>query len=346
MKKLFALILALLMLSSCGKQEEPKNEELNIIDEVSYLGENGKYGFHNNGVPVTEAIFDEVIPEGKTEHRFIYFPAINDDEIGKLYAGAVTDGTRKTVDRGEKGGTALVDEPNTNYILYESGSDSVINEIPLSNFVFIEPDGRGNGNYYFYGAFEGDRYEYKRESDRKWELYAKESGDISFWMEGKPQSVRYFWSNVFDGHGFADSEGNIIVEPIYSKTEIINDRIFAYDGYGSKITDDITKTYIMDFGGNIVCDSYIYIERGTYGTGRFVLYAFGTDEEGNFGYWFIDESGNKLSERFESIRFVSEYMTDEDGHGDNYESKAEVTKDGKTEMIFTENYVCNYNMFA
>lgn len=345
MKKLLAILLVLLLLCACGI-EEPQNEELNMIDEVSYLGENGKFGFHKDGVPVTEAIFDEIIPEGKIEHRLIYFPEISDDEIGKIYAGAITDGTRKTVDHGENGGTVLVEEPNTNYILYESGSDSVINETPFSNFVYIEPEGRGNGNYYFYGAFEGDRYEYKRESERKWELYAKESGDISFWMEGKPQSVRYFWSNVFDGHGFADSEGNVIIEPIYSKTEIINDRIFAYDGHGSEIADDITKTYIMDFDGNVVCDSYIYIERGTYGVGRFVLYAFGTDEEGNFGYWFIDESGNKLSERFESIRFISEYMTDENGFGDYYESKAEVTKDEKTEIVLTEKYVCSYNMSA
>ncbi len=341
MKKLFALIFALLMLCACGA-EEAQSEELNIIDEVSYIGENGKYGFHNNGAAVTEAIFDKIIPEEKIEHRFIYFPEINDDEIGKIFAGAITDGTRKSVNHGENGGTVLVEEPNINYILYESGSDFVINETPFSNFVFIEPESRGNGNYYFYGAFEGDRYEYKRKTDGEWELYTKESGDISFWMEGKPQSVRYFWSNVFDGHGFADSEGNVIIEPIYSKTEIINDRIFVYDGYGSEITDDITKTYIMDFDGNIVCDGYIYIERGTYGTGRFVLYAFGIDEEGNFGYWFIDENGNKLSERFESIRFISEYMTDEDGFGDEYESKAEVIKDGKTEIIFTENYVCNY----
>lgn len=342
MKKLLALMLALLMLCACGVQEEPKNEELNMIDGVSYLGENGKYGFHKEGVPVTEPIFDEIIPEGKIEHRLIYFPEINDDKIGKIYAGAITGGTRKTVGHGEKGGTVLIEEPNTNYILYESGSDFVINETPFSNFVYIEPEGRGNGNYYFYGVFEGDRYEYKRESDRKWELYAKESGDISFWMEGMPQSVRYFWSNVFDGHGFADSEGNIIIEPIYSKTEIINESIIAWDGYGSSAMEDIANTYIFDFDGNIISDEYVYIKHGISESRKFVLAAEKIGDDNRINFWFIDENGNKLSEKFESIRFISEYMTDESGHGDNYESKAEVTKDGKTEIILTEEYVCSY----
>ena len=109
MKKLLVILLALFLLCACGI-EEPQNEELNMIDEVSYLGENGKFGFHKDGVPVTEAIFDEIIPEGKIEHRLIYFPEISDDEIGKIYAGAITDGTRKTVDHGEKGGTVLVED--------------------------------------------------------------------------------------------------------------------------------------------------------------------------------------------------------------------------------------------
>ena len=258
MKKFFALFLILLMFCACGVQEEPvidepqsETEKLNIADEVSYLGENGKYGFHNNGVPVTEAVFDEIIPQGKIEHRFVYFPAETDSGIGKIYAGAVTDGKRKSVDHGEKGGTVLIEEPNTNYILYESGADCVINETPLSNFSLIEPNGFVNSSddFFIRGAFEGDYYEYKRESDGEWELNTKESGGITNWMDGKPQHVRYFWSWVFEGHGIADSEGNIILEPIYSKTEIINESIIAWDGYGSNVMEDIASTYIFDFEG-------------------------------------------------------------------------------------------------
>ena len=93
MKKLFVLIFALLMLCSCGVEEpvvEENNQQISIADSVFYLGENGKYGFHNNGVPVTEPIFDEIIPQGKIEHRFIYFPSETSSEIGKIYAGAIT----------------------------------------------------------------------------------------------------------------------------------------------------------------------------------------------------------------------------------------------------------------
>lgn len=336
------------MLCACGVQEEPvidepqsETEKLNIADEVSYLGENGKYGFHNNGVPVTEAVFDEIIPQGKIEHRFVYFPAETDSGIGKIYAGAVTDGKRKSVDHGEKGGTVLIEEPNTNYILYESGADCVINETPLSNFSFLEPNGFVNSSddFFIRGAFEGDYYEYKRESDGEWELNTKESGGITNWMDGKPQHVRYFWSWVFEGHGIADSEGNIILEPIYSKTEIINESIIAWDGYGSNVMEDIASTYIFDFEGNIISDEYVYIKHGISEIGKFVLTAEKIGEDNRCNAWFIDEKGNKLSEMYNGIMLINVY--DEFGFG-AYQSEAQVTEMDKTEIISTKEYACDY----
>ena len=81
MKKLFVLILALLLLCACGAEEEPVIEEpqseaevfesseaetenkaeINITGEISYKGENGKIGIHKNGNPITEPVFDEII---------------------------------------------------------------------------------------------------------------------------------------------------------------------------------------------------------------------------------------------------------------------------------------------
>ena len=343
MKKLFALFLALLMLCACGMEEELVIEEpeINLVDEVSYLGENGKYGFHNSGVPVTEAIFDEIIPQGKIEHRFIYFPEASSSEIGKIYAGAVTEGTRKSVDHGEFGGTVLVEEPNTNYILYEKGSDSVINEIPLSNFSLMRPNSYENysDSCFVKGAFEGDRYEYKRKSNGEWELYTKESGDVSFWMEGKPQYVTYFWSWIFDGHGIADNEGNIILEPIYSEIKIVNDSVIAYDGYGSTIMEDIRQTYIFDFGGNLISDEYMYIKLGIPESRKFIIAAEKIGEDGRNNTWFIDEKGNKLSEMYNGIMFINVY----DEYGFNcYQSKAQITKNNEISIISIKEYACDY----
>ncbi len=344
MKKLFALILALLMLCSCGVEEpvvEENNQQINIADSVSYLGENGKYGFHNNGVPVTEAIFDEIIPQGKIEHRFIYFPSETSSEIGKIYAGAITDGTRKSVDHGEYGGTVLVEEPNTNYTLYESGAESVINETPLSNFSFIEPNGFGNStdDYFIRGAFEGDFYEYKREAEGNWELHTKESGGITKWMDGKPQNVRYFWSWVFEGHGIADDEGNIIVEPIYGEIKIINDSVLAYDGYGSSIMDDVVCTYIFDFDGNIISDEYVYIKHGISESRKFILAAEKIGEDNRINSWFIDEKGNKLSQMYNGIMLINVY----DEYGFNaYQSEAQVIEADEIKIVSTKEYGCDY----
>ena len=126
MKKLFALILALLMLCSCGVEEEPvveeNNQQINIVDSVSYLGENGKYGFHNNGVPVTEAIFDAIIPIKKISDEEIYIDS-TDEEANGIYAGTVTDGTRKTLDGFSWEGMNVIERENILYSLYEKGSD-------------------------------------------------------------------------------------------------------------------------------------------------------------------------------------------------------------------------------
>ena len=352
MKKLLALIFALLMLCACNVQEEPVDENpgggIKIENSVSYLGENGKHGFHSEGVPITEAEFDAILKlDGYLGDfsEFIYTGAHEEGALEEFYVGIKIDGTRKAVGFEWDKGTFYTEEKNHLHWVYSSGQKAFINEIPFEEFNILAPNGFGNGRPFMVisGSNGGDYYEYAKNSEGEWELYYKESGGVYSENYGL-----YFTKQYYNGwfYGAEDSEGNVVVEPIYSLVDpVLADRLLVYSGFsGYAYEDDVAKTYIMDFSGNVICDDYIYIKYGVPERQKYVLAAGGFDEEGNHGWWFIDGDGNKLSERFESIRFISEYMTDEEGLGGNYQSKAEVTKDGETEIILTEDYACSYNV--
>lgn len=328
MKKLFALILALLMLCGCGLSEEPvepeteggsevsksENEEpqteekINIVDEVSYLGENGKYGFHREGVPVTEAVFDKITHIGKIEDGEVYIDG-TEEEAQNIFAGIISEGTRRTVDTRSWEGAEISERENILYYLYEKGSGSVINETPLTNFGFIGLEGYGNSlnKLLIIGTSAGDSYKYIREKDG-WELYEMQSGGVYNAYSEVFYMTRYCWRNDTFYYGLERPDGTVIIEPIYGNLEILPYMfVLAYDGYSRVTVDDFICTYIMDFDGNIICDEYNYISYTYVGQRKFVMIAMENDPVSPDAHWyFIDEKGNRLSESFNYIDIIFE----------------------------------------
>lgn len=342
---------------SAEKTEEPKpaekpenteTAEPQITDGVSYKDENGKFGFQKNGTPITEAIFDEitVITKIDADKGAMVFTESESADI--IYAGIVTDGTRKEVELDWEKGAQLTEAPNILYTLYQAGDDFVINETPLSKFGFFEPGSYGNAlaDNLIIGVHEGDYYEYQQNKDKSWKLRTKDSGGVYYAYNEDFYFTQYHW-NLFElRHGLVAPDGKTILEPIYAdQPKRINDYFIVYDGYPSIHPDDIVRTLIIDKKGNIINDEYNFVTVTSW-DGKFLLTATKIDEKGRRKEWFIDPNGKKLSESYDQIDLV----TTVDSRGRVYYNSAEVLPDNEnfnpyaeTEIIPTEVFVQYYN---
>ncbi|MBQ6877248.1 MAG: WG repeat-containing protein [Oscillospiraceae bacterium] len=284
-----------------------------LIEDVSYLGENGKFGFQKEGSTVTEPIFNEIIPmQDMINGHFCYVGAEREDFSGKYFVGRITDGTRKIIEYRWEKGTYYAEGPNNFYHIFDAENGSLINEMPFENFSFLVPGEWGNslGCNVLKGVLKGDLYEYTPMESGKWELRTKESGGVYMAAEEDFLRTRYYWSASILLYGAVDSDGRTILEPIYSIIDrTIPGVVLAYDGFGSEYPDDMMVTYIMDKNGNVICDEYDYIKIRHVESGKFVLIASVYDNKGENHFWFIDKEGNKLSESYGGIS-ISDYYDD------------------------------------
>ncbi|MBQ4643638.1 MAG: hypothetical protein IJB66_05365 [Oscillospiraceae bacterium] len=318
MKKLLALILALLMLCACGAEEEtidnPQNEELNVVSEVSYLGENGKYGFHKEGVPVTEAIFDEIVTAKDIYGAMTYTYEIDyENYLGtEIFAGIITEGIRAKYETDWETGAFLSEEPNSEYILFDKNSAKIINSEPLSNFYFLSPQGFKNStdSWIITGTHNGDLFEFFLDGNGGWKLGTKISGGIKY-CEENYNVTQYYWSPFCLKYGMEDKEGSTILEPVYRNVpECFGEYFLVSEGDGNSAMEDILRTSIFDIEGNLICGDFSYIDfecvedgkysGGVYEEGKYIAKA-AVYENGNYFWWFIGKKGEKLSEKFESI---------------------------------------------
>ena len=296
--------------------ETTKNIEMEIKDEVSYKGENGKFGFHKDGKPVTEPIFDEIIEcqkefNGKT-----------------IYEALITEGKRMEYATDPKKGPYLIECPNTLYYIFDEDGNQ-INKEPLANYYIMAPYSYGNGTYDWFleGTHNGDYYRYSVRIDNTYYLHSKQSAGtyyiISNSKKGKEYiNTVYHWNNMQTKHGLTDLEGNVILDNLYLSINPSSDNsfLYAYIGWAFQSADEV-RLEIYDFEGNLINNEYNYVEQHNTEDYYFlVAYCFGEDayeiccdENGDpyeAGCWFVDNSGNKLSERFEYID-VKRFMTEE-----------------------------------
>ena len=314
MKKLFLLVLALIMLCSCGVQEEPVTEEpQSEAEEIEiFKSEEGKFGLMKGEEIIAEPVYDSIEP------------AKGDDISFYSYKAFVTGGTGFFLEEGGKHFYNVSEKPVERfYLLDESGNrifDIAFEKIG-TNFVIDE-----NNNLlpdYLNGVSKGSYYSFNFST-----------GEPELVEEAKPEEIesdfgytitRYFYDTYgFVKYGVKLSE-KVITENVADRIEIpLEDRILLYYGPTWQAFE-CGKCIIIDSEGNVLSEKFNRVEFVTFENGTYVgigITAGSRAEEPTFdengermpgGIWIIDKDGNILSENlFETDDFMGYYTVDED----------------------------------
>ncbi|MBR3610068.1 MAG: hypothetical protein IKL57_01200 [Oscillospiraceae bacterium] len=284
MKKLFVLILMLMLLCSCGNEpfpevtEEPSEENLNVSEEEKILQLWGDIdGFE---------IYTESFTEGKRQN--LKFNSINTPNL-------------------EEG-------PNTEYLINDSEGNVLI-EQPFDYCELFAPVNMySHPDYYtISGSHDGDIYKfiYKDGKFEEWIFEpAGETGEIFFDCY---KLTRYCRNTEDFYYGINDFEGNIVFEPIYARIEVpFSDRFILYEGGPGMFNNSGEGKCRIATAANQKLAEYTYVTYKFFDDDSYIGIANVAgggavpcfDENGNIlknGYYFVDKNGKIISERFLSL---------------------------------------------
>ena len=326
MKKLFVILLCVLMFASCDS--EPPEEKL--LPESS--GSEGS----------KPAVNEDLVPEDHSDLVFVREETNGTKEVwvtsetGEAIKKEVPDNLYYLED---KFGNPLVEHPFSNYI--EFCYDNLVNTKPETweHFCVIE------------GDFDGSFYRYTKNEDGIYVLdYANYKSEEEF-----GELIKFSAYGKYGGTGLKDKEGKIVLPPVYGRIYMpFEDIIVARQGIPHAY--ECQQEFIFDEDFNLLSGEYnsvgfYYTEEGNYiGIGACVgekaepgVVCY--DKDGNIceaGYWFIDKNGEKTSEKFDYI-FIN--FIRPEGNTEGFaklmiEGTAEVTGEtGKTEIISVEKYI-------
>lgn len=338
MKKLFALILALLMLCACGVQEEQQGEIIIDKEPVSEISEESSESEKNSEIETKE----------ETEIKQLEEDAVFIGEFAgeNIYALEVSEITKHHRFFDEDGKQYLSETERKNYKLLDSNGNEIIPHFVESFDLFV-PGSMGNeGENHLYCVYENNLYIYDAEKD--FELISvSESGLTGELLNGFGLTVQY-WEAFYPytwGKGLNNPDGSVFLEPIYQRIEApFEDRILAMYGVVYQAVETIA-TDIIDIEGNVLSNcfnavDYYFLDDGSYiGVGRYYgKELICRDENGNEyekGNWFIDKDGNKISENF------AELYVDYSGYGESFKLGTTVkvtTTDGEEKVLPIETY--------
>lgn len=332
MKKLFVLILVLLMLCACGVQEEPVVQEPDV--EVSepktefFTAANGKSGAKHAGKVIIEPeytsleLYDDFIL-AKNENVIRLFgydgvqrgfdyeffseiePAAWSEEIYS-YVGTVSSGKVKYIESSERYEPVLKEAPGEKYYLIGKEGYPLI-DIPLEDCEIWKDN---KGAIEILGAANGNHYHAKIEPDGK-----------KTFEETKPK-------NYIDEFGYEHTEyqyhaiggmlqgliidGEVFLEPIYKRITVpFNDRfIIWYASFEQCLEGGFCK--IIDLDKNELSGEFNHIEFVKLEDGWCIGIARSAgemsedqifDKNGNpreKGMWFIDKDGNIISPKIQA----------------------------------------------
>lgn len=260
MKKLFVLILVLLMFCACGVQEEPViDEEIFVADSDVGLvkddieiieTEDGKFGAKIRYSEVLEPIYDSIeiydrfflVKEGDTFKTFEftgrqigydYSDFVLNEYQGEIvpYLGIVSDGTMKIVSEYENREPFFEEVPDErHYLLNKYGKPFF--DVPLENYqVMTEAD--EPGKLFVYGTAKGIRYEGWSEINGSERLIRMEETAPENFVDEFGYEHTGFYANWYGGymkHGL-NINGEVFIEPVYAGLEVpFEDRIILWYG--------------------------------------------------------------------------------------------------------------------
>ena len=320
MKKLLTLILALLMLCSCGVQEEPVTEEPQSEAEVSASESSEaepeewpKVSIKNSGkFPAEETVFEDgskIIRILDSEGNQIGVDYKNLRFLGETplcqYAGEIDGKTTRLFY--DENGDPYAEEIDATYYYILDG-----NGYPVVNRAFESFDIEPGADITLRGISEGGLYDYSEEDGKLNPVYFDEAFEED-WGNGFSHTG-YFYNNGGWHYGIKKN-GEVLYDNIYiGILPYFGDRFWLW----LECENGDNKHLIGDENGNIICDKFesfgwnpVSEEKciGTASVGRQDRgeYARTFDENGEpmpEGMWFIDKDGNILSERFEYIELI------------------------------------------
>lgn len=323
MKKLFALILALLMLCACAVEEEPiVDEEIFVADsdiglikyEIEIIeSEDGKFGAKIRYSEVLEPIYDSIeiydrfflVKEGETFKTFEftgrqigydYSDFVLNEYQGEIvpYLGIVSEGTMKIISEDENREPSFEEVPDERYYLISKDRIPFF-DVPLENY---EPKTEADepGKLFIYGTAKGIRYEGWSEINGSERLIRMEETEPENFVDEFGYEHTGFYANWYGGymqHGL-NINGEVFIEPVYNGLTVpFEDRIILW--YGAFMQgQNCGYCRMIDLDKNALTDEYnridfIGLEDG-YCAGVAVSYGSGSE------YPIFDKNGEPMPE--------------------------------------------------
>jgi len=322
-KKLLALILALLMLCACAVEEEPiVDEEIFVADsdiglikdEIEIIeSEDGKFGAKIRYSEVLEPIYDSIeiydrfflVKEGETFKTFEftgrqigydYSDFVLNEYQGEIvpYLGIVSEGTMKIISEDENREPSFEEVPDERYYLISKDGIPFF-DVPLENY---EPMTEADepGKLFIYGTAKGIRYEGWSEINGSERLIRMEETEPEKFVDEFGYEHTGFYANWYGGHmqHGLNINGEVFIEPVYNGLTVpFEDRIILW--YGAFMQgQNCGYCRMIDLDKNALTDEYnridfIELEDG-YCAGVAVSYGSGSE------YPIFDKNGEPMPE--------------------------------------------------
>lgn len=233
-----------------------------------------------------------------------------------------------------------IETEDIRYTLYQMNFRKV-NDIPFTSYYSYGYDPTTGAE--LSGVSDGVQYGYV--FDRKTATYSLQSkaGDYTDFVSGNYDENNlvksgdyyllpyYYNANIFRPvFGLGDKNGNVVLEPRYNNISVLSgDRFLVREGEGAEQGDICGRSYIVDLTGKKLGNEYndleyIQLTNGwfigiakSYGSASEVELLDNSGENMNneywFGYWFVDENGMPMSDKYNEIRVYDDCFVKKDG---------------------------------
>jgi len=300
MKKLFALILAMLtlMLGACSNTTAVENGDDFMSEEQSEVPQN------------TEK---NAFPE---DFDFSKYDTVKDLDF--MFALSKTEGIREYEVWKEDGMRVIEEVPNEKIWLISKNGE-FLSEEPFEKYSVFE--NHPNPKWWVIGIRDGILYPFYVDentgeiiAEAHWGPDEKEVFGYSVY--------KYYWHNHTPSYGIISPDGSVFAEPIYHKIEVpFEDRIILFNGNNQVL--GLTVCSILNTEKEILSECFNYVKFKIFDDGSYIGVAMcgGNEQDGKKqlfdskgdpmpdGFWFIDKDGTIISEHFQSLENIWDLET-------------------------------------